>query len=191
MVTTDDPNLAQRMRIFRNHGITSDHRQRQANGSWFYEMVELGYNYRLTDIQCALGISQLKKLPKWLVWRQEIARQYDHAFSSLPEISPLEARHEVSHAYHLYVVKLEIERLKGNRAQVFAALRAEGVGVNVHYIPVPLHPFYRKHFGTKLGDCPVAENAYERIISLPIFPMMSNQDVEDVITAVSKVTSAY
>ena len=191
MVTTDDPNLAQRMRIFRNHGITSDHRQRQADNSWFYEMAELGYNYRLTDIQCALGLSQLKKLPKWLVRRQEIARQYDHAFSSLSEISPLEVRHEVSHAYHLYVVKLGIERLKGNRAQVFASLRKEGIGVNVHYIPVHLHPFYRHRFGTKMGDCPFAENAYERIISLPIFPLMSNNDVDHVISALGKLMEVF
>jgi perosamine synthetase len=191
MISTSDQELALRMRIFRNHGITTDHSQRMEQGTWYYEMVDLGYNYRLTDFQCALGMSQLSKLALWVKRRQEIAQHYEEALRKLPGVSPLALRPDVSHAFHLYVIKLELEQFRASRAQVFAALGAEGVGVNVHYIPVHLHSFYHKHFGTKLGDCPVAENAYERIISLPIFPMMSDQDVEDVITAVSKVTSAY
>jgi len=190
MITTDDPQLARRVRIFRNHGITSDHRQREQQGSWFYEMVDLGYNYRITDIQCALGLSQLRKLSAWVKRRQEIAQRYDVAFSEVPAVRPLGVRAEVSPAYHLYVVRLDLTRLQVTREQVFAALRAEGIGVNVHYIPVHLHPFYRKRFGTGPGLCPVAEAVYEQIISLPIFPQMTDADVDDVVKAMRKVLGA-
>ena len=157
MITTDDLDLARRMRVFRNHGITADHRQREQQGSWFYKMVDLGYNYRITDFQCALGMSQLRKLPDWVARRQAIARRYDEAFAEVPAIQPLVVRDEVSHAYHLYVIQLKLNQLAVDRAEVFAALRAENIGVNVHYIPVHLHPFYRQRFGTGPGDCPVAE----------------------------------
>lgn len=191
MITTDNPQFAEKMRIFRNHGITSDHHQREKQGSWFYEMVDLGYNYRLTDFQCALGMSQLRKLNQCVARRQEIAHRYDHAFAGFPEISPLAVRSDVSHAYHLYVVKLDLERLRKNRAQIYSSLKAENIGVNVHYIPVHLHPFYRDRFGTKPGDCPVAEANYERLVSLPIFPAMSDQDIQDVIKGMSKVVKYY
>jgi len=190
MISTDDSGLAHRLRTFRNHGITSDHRQREAEGSWFYEMVDLGYNYRLTDFQCALGIRQLSHLPAWVQRRQQIASLYDRAFAQIPEVEALAVRSDVSHAYHLYVIRLETGSLRADRATVFTALRAEGIGVNVHYIPVPWHPYYR-NLGYQKGQWPQAENAYERIISLPIFPAMSDGDVEDVISAVSKVISAY
>ena len=191
MITTDDPKLAQRMRVFRNHGITTDHRQREQQGSWFYEMIDLGYNYRLTDIQCALGISQLRKLSEWVKRRQEIARCYDQVFAEIAAVEPLEVRKDVSHAYHIYMIRLDLAQLQVTRAEVFSALRAEGIGVNVHYIPVHLHPFYRERFGTRPGLCPVAEAAYERLITLPIFPQMSDDDVRDVIVAVSKVLGVY
>jgi perosamine synthetase len=187
MITTEDPKLAAKMRVFRNHGISTDHRERTVQGSWFYEMIDLGYNYRLTDLQCALGLSQLRKLPRWVARRQEIAHAYDSALSSLPTVRPLAVRREVSHSYHLYVVRLQIEEIRATRAQVFAALRAEGIGVNVHYIPVHLHPFYRTRFGTHPGLCPVAEAAYERLLTLPMFPAMTDQDVNDVIRALEKV----
>ncbi|MDQ7792873.1 MAG: UDP-4-amino-4,6-dideoxy-N-acetyl-beta-L-altrosamine transaminase [bacterium] len=191
MVTTNDAALANRMRCFRNHGITADFRQREQQGSWFYEIVDLGYNYRLTDFQCVLGMSQLRKLPGWVRRRQQIARQYDAAFSACPVINPLGGRQEVSHAYHLYVVRLDLSRLNATRAEVFAALRAEGVGVNVHYIPVHLHPFYRNRFGTGPGLCEVAESAYEQIVTLPVFPGMTNADVADVVSGLCKVVRAW
>jgi perosamine synthetase len=183
MVTTDDPELARRMRQFRNHGITTDHRQREATGSWFYEMTDLGYNYRLPDVLCALGLSQLTKLPAWVARRREIAARYDAAFADTPGVRPLKVRAHVRHAYHLYVI-----RVSGDRGRVFAALRAEGIGVNVHYVPVHLHPFYRRRFGTGPGLCPVAESAYEQVLSLPIFPRMADADADDVIRAVRNVT---
>jgi perosamine synthetase len=187
VITTNDSTLAERMRRFRNHGISSDHRQRTQQGSWFYEMVDLGYNYRLTDFQCALGLSQLGKLPGWIARRQEIARHYDRAFTHLAAIRPLQVRQDVSHAYHLYVTLLDLDRLGTTRAEVFSALRAAGIGVNVHYIPVHLHPFYRNRFGTGNGLCPVAEAAYERILSLPIYPSMRDQDIERVCAVLERI----
>ncbi|HSN76313.1 MAG TPA: UDP-4-amino-4,6-dideoxy-N-acetyl-beta-L-altrosamine transaminase [Anaerolineae bacterium] len=187
MITTDDSALAQRMRVFRNHGITTDHRQRDQQGSWFYEMVDLGYNYRLTDFQCALGLSQLRKLPGWVGRRQEIAHQYDAAFAGMAAVQPLSVRPEVVHAYHLYMVRVKSHEIGLSRAQVFAALRREGIGVNVHYIPVHLHPFYRRRFGTAPGLCPVAEAAYWQLITLPVFPAMNDNDVRDVVTGVGNV----
>jgi len=191
MITTDDPELAQRMRVFRNHGITTDHRQREQQGSWFYEMVDLGYNYRLTDLQCALGTSQLCKLPGWVARRQEIARRYDAAFAGIPAAEPLGVRDDVSHAYHLYVIQFDLTQLQATRAEVFTALRAEGIGVNVHYIPTHLHPFYCERFGAGPRLCPVAEAAYERIVTLPVFPRMNDGDADDVIAAVRKVVEVY
>lgn len=189
MITTDDPELACRLRVFRNHGITTDHRQREQQGSWFYEMVELGYNYRLTDIQCALGLSQLAKLPAWVERRQAIARRYDDALSGLDGIRALSVHPEVSHAYHLYVVRLDADALGLDRSAVFARLREQGVLVNVHYVPVHLHPFYRRQFGTRPGQCPVAEAAYEQILSLPIFPAMSEAQVDRVAACAREIVA--
>lgn len=191
MISTDDPGLAKRIRLFRNHGINADHRERERRGSWFYEIVDIGYNYRITDFQCALGICQIRKLDSFTARRRAIACRYDKAFTHVPQVSPLETKPEVSHVYHLYVILLELERLRTDRASVFAALRAEGIGVNVHYIPVHLHPFYRQRFKTKLGDCPASESAYERLISLPMFAGMDDEDVDDVIEAVHKVVMHY
>jgi len=191
MICTSDMTRAKKMRTFRNHGITTDHHQRARKGSWFYEMTALGYNYRLTDVQCALGLSQLCKVPGWVARRQKLAQLYNQALAKLPTVEPLMLRQDVSHAYHLYVVKLDPARLRVGRGEVFSALRAENIGVNVHYIPVHLHPFYRERFGTGPGLCPVAEVAYERLLSLPIFPGMTNKDTSDVITAFSKVMDAY
>jgi perosamine synthetase len=190
VITTDDPALARRMRAFRNHGITTDAREREAAGSPTYDMVTLGNNYRLSDIQCALGESQLRKLPEWVARRQAIARRYDEAFADLPGIRPLAARPRVVHARHCYVVRLEPSRLAADRATVYQALRAEGIGANVHYRPVYLHPFYRDRFGIQAGLCPVAEAAYEELLTLPLFPRMSDEDVADVILAVRKVIEA-
>jgi len=191
MITTDDDALARRVRIIRNHGITTEFRQREEQGSWAYEMQELGYNYRLSDIHCALGVTQLRQLPGWVVRRQEIAARFDEAFADLPEASPLARLPHREHAWHLYVLRLNLDRLRVSRAKVFAALRAEGINVNVHYAPVHLHPFYRNRFGFQPGLAPVAEAAYERLLTLPLFPRMTDADIDDVITAVNKVLGAF
>lgn len=190
MVVTDDPGFAGRMRRFRNHGLTTDHRQRAQKGTWHYDMVDLGYNYRLTDFQCALGLSQLRKLSGWVERRREIAQAYDAALADLPPVQPLAVLPGVAHAYHLYVVQLALNRLRATREEIFGALRTEGIGVNVHYLPVHLHPFYQQRFATRAGLCPVAEAAYERLLTLPLFPKMTSADVESVITALFGVITA-
>jgi UDP-4-amino-4,6-dideoxy-N-acetyl-beta-L-altrosamine transaminase len=187
VVTTDDPNLAARLRRFRNHGITREHQQRV---DWRYEMVDLGYNYRLSDIQSALGISQLKRLQEQIARRREIAGRYARAFAGLAEIEALVTRDDRESAWHLYVIRLRLERLRVERAEIYRALRAENIGVNVHYIPVPWHPYYES-LGFRRGGWPVAESAYERILSLPIFPTMTDADVDDVVRAVEKVVGHF
>jgi perosamine synthetase len=191
MVTTDRADCAEALRRFRNHGISSDARQRQSAGLWHYEMVLLGFNYRLTDVACALGISQLPKLEANLTRRREIAAKYAAAFGELAEVTPPAVRPDVNPAWHLYPIRLVLEKLTADRAQIFRALRAENIGVNVHYIPVYMHPYYRERFGYKGGEFPVAEDAYDRLISLPMFHSMSEKDVEDVMQAVSKVIAHF
>ncbi len=173
MCLTDNPELAKKIKAFRSHGITTDARQREANGAWFYEMTELGYNYRITDIQCALGISQLKKLPLWITKRNELANMYDEAFAK-SKVTPLAKSAEKLHAYHLYVVRTK------NRDTVFKNLRAHNIGANVHYVPVYLHPYYQR-LGYAKGLCPVAEKAYEEILTLPLWVGMVEKDVAKVI----------
>jgi perosamine synthetase len=190
MVTTENPEFAETLRRFRNHGISSDARQRQTEGQWHYEMVLLGFNYRLTDIACALGIQQLKKLERNLARRRQIAARYAAAFRDLTGVLPPQVRGDVSPAWHLYPIRLELAKLSAGRSEVFRALRAENIGVNVHYIPVHRHPYYRDRFGYVGGEYPVAEAAYERLISLPMSHGMSDDDVEDVILAVNKVVTA-
>lgn len=177
MLVTDDPLLKEKALRFRNHGISTDHRQRAKSGAWFYEMVELGFNYRLTDLQCSLGITQLKRLPRWIARRQQIAAGYDAAFDH-STIRPLQAKPDISHGYHLYVVRVP------NRDAVFSAMRAKGIGVNVHYVPVHLHPYYRQTFSTGENTCPVAEKAFEEILSLPVFPGMTDRQVHMTIEAI-------
>ncbi len=190
MVSTNDARLAETLRRFRNHGIGSEARQRQEAGQWFYEMVLLGFNYRLTDIACALGLSQLGKLDRNLARRREIAAQYASAFRNLSAILVPAVRDDVHPAWHLYPIRLNLGTLSAGRGEIFRALRAENIGVNVHYIPVHQHPYYRERFKDK-ESYPVAEDAYERLISLPMFHAMTPQDVEDVIHAVTKIVDHY
>ena len=192
MVATDDARLAETLRRFRNHGISSEARARQQSGQWFYEMVLLGFNYRLTDIACALGLSQLDRLSSNLARRREIAAQYTAAFRELPAIVVPAVRADVNPAWHLYPIRLKLETLSTGRAEIFRALRAENIGVNVHYIPVHQHPYYRERFPSNSKEgYPVAEDAYERLISLPMFHSMTAQDLEDVIHAVRKVVTHF
>jgi perosamine synthetase len=191
MVTTDNAALADALRKFRNHGISSGARDRQQAGQWHYEMVLLGYNYRLTDIACALGLQQLKKLDANLARRREIAAQYSSALRHVAGVKVPAVREDVLPAWHLYPIKLDRSQLPAGRAEVFKALRAENIGVNVHYIPVHMHPYYRERFGYRGGEFPVAENAYENLISLPMFHGMNDGDVEDVVRAVTKVVSHF
>ena len=190
MAATNDARLAETLRRFRNHGISSEARQRQEAGQWFYEMVLLGFNYRLTEIACALGLSQLERLDANVARRREIAAQYGEAFRDLPAIVIPAVREDVNPAWHLYPIRLKLEMLAVGRGEIFQALRAENIGVNVHYIPVHQHPYYRERSKSK-ESYPVTEHAYERLISLPMFHSMTVRDVEDVIHALLKVVTHY
>jgi dTDP-4-amino-4,6-dideoxygalactose transaminase len=189
-VTTNDAALVDRAVRFRNHGIVGEAAERFRSGEWYYEMQHLGFNYRLTDIQCALGLSQLGKLDGFLTRRESIAARYQAGLSDLPGLSfQVVARH-VRHAWHFFPVLLDLERLAADRRAIFTALRAENIGVGVHYIPVYWHPYYQR-LGYQKGLCPVAEGLYERLLTLPLFPAMEDHDVEDVITAVRKVLDYF
>lgn len=190
MVTTSDPGLAGRLRSFRNHGIGEDFRQREWLGTWYYEMVDLGYNYRLTDLQCALGLSQLRKLDQWVARRLAIVSRYVEGLADVAELELPATLPDRGPSWHLFAIKLNLDRLRVSREQIFRALRAENIGVNVHYIPVPWHPYYQR-LGYMKGEWPVAESAYERLISLPLWAGMADEDVRDVIEAVRKVIDAY
>ncbi|MEQ1760515.1 MAG: UDP-4-amino-4,6-dideoxy-N-acetyl-beta-L-altrosamine transaminase [Vicinamibacterales bacterium] len=190
VVATNDAVLANRLRVFRNHGITTDHRQRESQVSWEYEMVDLGYNYRLTDLQCALAESQLRKSPVWLERRREIAAAYRQSLATRSEVECPPLPRDRESAWHLFVLRLNLDRLRTGRVEVFRALRAENIGVNVHYIPVPWHPYYANQ-GYRRGQWPVAEAEYERVISLPMWPSMTADDVADTVAAVHKVLDAY
>lgn len=191
MVTSPHAEILTKVAQFRNHGITSNHREREIQGTWAYEMHDLGYNYRLTDLQCALGLSQLKKLPGWIEKRQKIAATYREALKDSKLFHPLSVQNDRTHAYHLFVVQIDLKNATESRAKIYQALRAEGINVNVHYIPVYLHPYYQKTLKMGKGLCPNAETAYEKILSIPIFPSMKKEDVEDVIEALQKVERFY
>tara|TARA_B100002003_G_scaffold59496_1_gene54937 strand:- start:2513 stop:3709 length:1197 start_codon:yes stop_codon:yes gene_type:complete len=188
MVTTNNSDFAQRLREVRNHGIDSDARARQAAGHWHYEMTTLGFNYRLTDIACALGLAQLPRLSANLARRRAIAVRYGKALATVPSLTLPIVAADVTSAWHLYPVRVDASI---DRAEVFNALRAEGLGVNVHYIPVHLHPYYRSRFGYRGGEFPIAETASGRLISLPMFHGMTDEDVDDVIFAVEKVMNYF
>ncbi len=193
MVVTDDPDLAKRLRMFRSHGIDSEARREQGEvyGRWYYEMTDLGYNYRLSDVGCALGLSQLKRLPGNILRRREIAGYYSDAMSGLHGvITPIE-RPEARSVWHLYPIRLELDEFTAGRKEIFRALCAENIVVNVHYIPVHLHPYYRERFDYHGGEYPVAESAYESLITLPMFHSMSNQDAKDVVEAIYRVVGYY
>jgi perosamine synthetase len=195
MVFTNDRALYEKMKAFRQHGIVSDYKDREKAKQYSYEMTSLGFNYRIPDLLCALGTSQLKRLPEWIERRNEIANSYKSQIEKLNRdigkdvVSPLTQK--FPSAYHIYVIKLSSVFLPEKRDEVFSALKAEGVGVNVHYLPIHLHPFYTENLGTKRGDLPVAERAYNAILTLPIFPTIEGNDVTDVINALSKVINHY
>ena len=181
MVLTNDHDLYEKLVFFRSHGITRNIKYvKETDGPWYYEMHELGFNYRLTDIQSALGTSQLKKLDKFIARRKEIAKMYDEAFSRMERIDFIKENEGFASSRHLYVVLVE------NRKNVFNWLRAEtNIMVNVHYIPVYFHPYYRR-LGYEKGLCPVAEEYYSRAISIPMFPTLSDEEIEYVIRKVGQ-----
>jgi UDP-4-amino-4,6-dideoxy-N-acetyl-beta-L-altrosamine transaminase len=183
MIICNNPDYYERLKLFRSHGITKEAEYLEANdGPWYYEMQELGYNFRITDIQCALGISQMNKLEEFLHERRLLARKYDQAFNNINWLqTPPTPLPGSSHAYHLYPL---LPAKEVNRTELFTYLREHNIGVQVHYIPVHLQPYYRRHFGYKPGDFPKAENFYAGEISLPLYPGLTREQQEYVIKMV-------
>lgn len=188
MITTADTTLADRMRLLTLHGMSRDAWKRYSSaGSWFYEVVVPGYKDNMTDIQSSLGIHQLRRLDGFIAARQRFARRYDEAFAEIPEVATPVIQPDRNHAYHLYVLRLVPERLSIDRAQFMDELKALNIGASVHFIPVHLHPLYRETFGYKRGMLPKAESMYDRIVSLPLYPKMTDNDAGDVIAAVKTI----
>lgn len=192
MVTTENPEWAARMRMMSLHGISHDAWKRYAKeGSWYYEVLCPGFKYNLTDIGAAIGIEQLKKCDTFAAVRNNIAAAYNEAFAALPEIQTPFCEPDLQHAWHLYVIQLQLERLKITRDQFIQELKERGVGTSVHFIPLHLHPYYRDMFGYAPGDFHIASEAFQRIISLPIYPKMTDVDIDHVIGAVRHVVRQY
>ncbi|MBW1716297.1 MAG: UDP-4-amino-4,6-dideoxy-N-acetyl-beta-L-altrosamine transaminase [Deltaproteobacteria bacterium] len=205
MVLTNDENLYRKLRLFRSHGITSDPKkftnadlafqlrpsaEDPLVNPWYYEQIALGYNYRITDIQCALGISQLQKLNRFRKRRREIVNMYNKAFGGVEYVHiPFESA-DCNSNFHLYVLRFDFEKMDIDRAQLILELRNRGIQTQVHYIPVHLQPFYQRNFGTKLGDCPNAEKYYSQCLSIPLYPAMTDEDVAKVITTIKDIIKA-
>jgi dTDP-4-amino-4,6-dideoxygalactose transaminase len=191
MITTNDDALAERCRIMSLHGISKDAWKRYtAEGSWYYEIIAPGFKYNMTDIAAALGLAQLRKAERMYRRRLEIAKQYNDAFSGMPELQVPTAPAYSTHAWHLYMLRLRLERLAIDRAAFVERLRERKIGVSVHFIPLHVHPYYREMYGYVPEDFPVAYGEYLREISLPIYSTMSDDDVESVIAAVMDVAAA-
>lgn len=183
MILTNDEMFYKRLKLFRSHGITRDEDMLLHNeGAWYYEQLDLGYNYRITDIQCALGRSQLKRLDQFVARRRELVEQYNEAFKEMEGITVPYMKENCNSSWHLYVIQVE------NRKEAFDQLRNVGIGVNVHYIPVYYHPYYQSH-GYKNECCPNAEELYKHIISLPLYPELTNEQQDYVIEQVKRVVA--
>jgi dTDP-4-amino-4,6-dideoxygalactose transaminase len=192
MATTENPEWAERMRIMSLHGISHDAWKRYTKeGSWYYEILSPGFKYNLTDIGAAIGIEQLKKCDEFWEARQRIAMIYGKAFADLQEIQLPTYPNDVRHAWHLFIIQLNLERLRINRNLFIEALREKQIGTSVHFIPLHLHPYYRDKFGYKPEDFPNASAVFDRIISLPIYPKMTEANVRDVIVAVRQIVQEY
>jgi len=194
MVLTDNKDFFEKLMVFRTHGIEKRDEKLlnkdENQGAWYHEMQELGYNYRITDIQAALGNSQLERLPEFIKRRREIAQIYRQKLATISGIKPLNEKDCVESAYHLFPILVTKEPLAKNRKLVFEALRAENIGVQVHYIPVYRHPYYQTHVvPINKPDCPKADRFYEAEISLPMFPAMTNKDIDDVVAALQKISA--
>ena len=197
MAVTDNPAWAERIRIMSLHGISKDAWKRYtAQGSWYYEIIAPGYKYNMTDIAAALGIVQLKKADKFWQRRTKIAQMYNEAFGHIeaietPHTSHLTPHTKTKHSWHLYVIKLNLEGLTIDRAQFIEELKSRGIGTSVHFMPLHMHPYYRETYGYRPEDFPVAYEAYQKIISLPIYPKMTDEEVGRVIEAVIDVAEKF
>jgi dTDP-4-amino-4,6-dideoxygalactose transaminase len=192
MITTDSDEFAKRIQVMRLHGIDRDAWNRYGEGgSWYYEVVAPGFKYNMPDLAASLGIHQLPRAEEFRAARQHVADRYTEAFADLEEIETPVTLPDRLHAWHLYVIRLQLERLTLTRAEFIEALRARNIGASVHFIPLHLQPYYRDTYGHQRGDFPVTERAYDRAVSLPIYPKMTDQDVQDVIDAVREIVERH
>ncbi|WP_026287201.1 UDP-4-amino-4,6-dideoxy-N-acetyl-beta-L-altrosamine transaminase [Gracilibacillus lacisalsi] len=185
IIVTNNEKYSEKLRLFRSHGIVKND-DKNKDQPWFYEMIDLGMNYRMTDIQAALGLSQLKKINYFIERRNEIASQYNQAFKSLDKVTIPSKLEVVKSGYHLYVLSLNLSKLESSREEIFRFLRRKGIGVHVHYIPVYKHPYYQS-IGYSSDRCVNAEKLYDMMITLPIFPKMTDEDVLDVVRVVTSI----
>jgi perosamine synthetase len=191
MLVTDNPVWAERARCMALHGLSRDAWNRYtAEGSWYYEVVAPGFKYNMTDIAAALGLVQLERLDEMHQRRSAIAARYTQAFAGLPEVEVPTLRPDRTSAWHLYILRLHLDRLRCARGELVRALGAAGIGASVHFIPLHLHPYYRETYGYGPRDFPVAYAEYQRAVSLPIYSRMTDQDVDDVIMAVTRIVAA-
>jgi perosamine synthetase len=192
MVTTDNADWAKRIRAMSLHGLSRDAWNRYtAQGSWYYEILAPGFKYNLTDIAAALGIAQLHKCERFWKVRDHYAVLYEEGFRDLPEIICPRAAEHVQHAWHLYVIQLDLDRLRIGRNEFVQLLQREQIGCSVHFIPLHLHPYYRNTWGYRPEDFPIATAVYQRIVSLPLYPKMSETDVRRVIETVRELVLQY
>jgi len=192
MITTANETIADRCRMMALHGISKDAWKRYtAEGSWYYEIIAPGYKYNLTDIASAMGMAQLAKAERMAQRRRDIAQRYNQIFKEMPQLQIPFERSDCQHAWHLYMLRLNLERLKISRNQFIEELKARHIGVSVHFIPLHLHPYYRQTYGYQPTDFPIAYQEYQREISLPIYSKMSDADVQDVLEAVVEIAQIY
>lgn len=189
-VLTNNSELNEKVKILRTHGMTKDENYLERNdGPWYYEMHLLGFNYRITDFQCALGISQLKKLDYFLEERRKIAFYYDQLFSDDERFMIPKVKENVKHAYHLYPLQVKFNEINTTKTELFLKLKTNNIFCQVHYIPVHLQPYYKKNYGFKTGDYPVSEMFYQNEISLPIYPSLEKEDVEYIVNTIKDIIS--
>ena len=191
MALTNDKQFAKRMRLLRSHGITSDAAELQPRSPeelWNYQQIDLGFNYRMTDIHAALGLSQMQRLDEFVIKRHTIAKRYDQMFSSLPVVTPWQHPDSYS-SYHLYVIRLKLAEINKTHRQIYEVLRTAGILVNLHYIPVYRQPYYEK-MGFSVGYCPEAEQYYSEVISIPIYPGLSEAQQNHVVNVLRKAIIA-
>jgi dTDP-4-amino-4,6-dideoxygalactose transaminase len=191
MLTTNDEALAERVRLLSLHGLSKNAWNRYTEtGTAEYQVLAPGFNYSMTDIQAAIGIHQLRKLDAFQRRRTELAALYDRLFADLPEVIRPPVRDGIVHAWHLYPIRLDADRLAISRAEAIDRLRERGIGTSVHFIPINYHPYYQDHLGLKPGDFPVTERIYAGLISLPLYPRMEDRDAERVANAVREIVEA-
>jgi len=190
VVLTNDPVIDEKVRCLRTHGMTNALDKLENNdGPWYYEMHEVGFNYRITDFQCALGSSQVKKLDYFVEKRREIAKKYDEAFSCINNFTIPQTNSSIDHSYHIYSLQINFNELDLTKVKLFEKIKQSGIKLQVHYIPVHMQPFYQKNYGFNTGDFSVSENFYRNEVSLPIYPDLSTDDISSVVNNILEIIS--